>query len=169
VGATADTATTTLEAIERYAPDIDVPPPAVLDQARRNLQLRVAMLREFGAVSAAELADLVGSTARRPATLVDNWRRAHRVVAVRWRDKTLVPGFFLLEDGQPDPAARGVLMAAVGRARFAAPAFLARGPRVSAGVDRCQLSQRDGRDVIRQPAQPIVFGRSELRIASAHG
>ena len=105
----ADAAASTLEAIERYAPDIDVPPPAVLDQARRNLELRVAMLREFGAIGAAELAELVGSQARRPATTLDNWRRAHRIVAVRYRDKTLVPGFLLLEGGQPDPAARAAL------------------------------------------------------------
>jgi hypothetical protein len=105
----ADAAASTLEAIERYAPDIDVPPPAVLDQARRNLELRVAMLREFGAIGSAELAELVGSQARRPGTTVDNWRRAHRVVAVRYRDKTVVPGFLLLEGGQPDPAARAAL------------------------------------------------------------
>ncbi len=105
----ADAAASTLEAIERYAPDIDVPPPAVLDQARRNLELRVAMLREFGAIGAAELAELVGSQARRPGTTVDNWRRAHRIVAVRWHDKTVVPGFVLLEGGQPDPAARAAL------------------------------------------------------------
>lgn len=105
----ADVLSSMLEAIERYAPDIDVPPPAVLDQARRNLQLRVALLREFGAVSAGDLAELAGSRARRASTTVDNWRRAHRIVAVRWHDDTLVPGFLLTTAAVPDPVARPAL------------------------------------------------------------
>jgi hypothetical protein len=106
-----DVAAATEELIERYALDIDVPPPVVLEQARRNLALRVAMLEEFGAVEAKELATLVGSTARNPATTVDNWRRADRIVTVRWQGRTLVPGFQLLESGQPDPAVRPTLQA----------------------------------------------------------
>jgi hypothetical protein len=104
-------AAATAEIIDRYAPDIDIPPPVVLEQARRNLALRVAMLEEFGAVDPKELATLVGSTARNPATTVDNWRRADRIVTVRWQGRTLVPGFQLLESGQPDPAVRPVLQA----------------------------------------------------------
>ena len=68
----------TLELIDRYAPDIDVPPPVVLEQARRNLALRIHLLQEFGAVDSRELAELAGSKARNPASTVDNWRRAHR-------------------------------------------------------------------------------------------
>lgn len=105
----ADVAAATLEAIARYAPDIDVPPPAVLDQARRNIALQVALLQEFGAVSAAELAKLAGSRARRPGTTVDNWRRAHKIVAVHWHGDTLVPGFLLVDGGLPDPAAQPAL------------------------------------------------------------
>lgn len=104
-----DPAAATLEAIERYAPDIEVPPPAVLEQARRNLGLRVAMLREFGAVGVAALAELSGSKARRPSTVVDNWRRARRVVTVRWHGETLVPGFLVSAGGRPDPAAQPAL------------------------------------------------------------
>jgi hypothetical protein len=107
----ADVAGSTLEAIARYAPVIDVPPPAVLDQARRNIELQVAMLQEFGAISATELGDLAGSKARRASTTVDNWRRAHKIVAVRWHDQQLVPGFLLRADAQPDPAARPALTA----------------------------------------------------------
>ncbi|MGH9185271.1 MAG: hypothetical protein ACRD0U_05585 [Acidimicrobiales bacterium] len=99
----------TVEMIERSAPDIEVPPPVVLEQARRNLALRVAMLEEFGAVEATELAELVGSTARNRASTVDNWRRADRIVTVRWHGRTLVPGFQLLASGQPDPVLRAVL------------------------------------------------------------
>lgn len=104
-----DAAVSMLEAIERYAPDIDVPPPAVLDQARRNLEFRVALLREFGAVDAATLAELAGSSAKKPATTIDNWKRAARVVAVRWHGRSLVPGFQLLPSGEPDPLVQPVL------------------------------------------------------------
>lgn len=106
-----DVAGATNELIDRYAPDIDVPPPVVLEQARRNLGLRVRMLEEFGAVEPPELAALVGSAARSPASTVDNWRRADRIVTVRWRGRTLVPGFQLLPSGQPDPAVRAILRA----------------------------------------------------------
>jgi hypothetical protein len=104
-----EVAEATVELIDRYAPDIDVPPPVVLEQARRNLGLRVRMLEEFGAVEPAELARLVGSAARNPASTVDNWRRADRIVTVRWKGRTLVPGFQLLETGRPDPAVSRVL------------------------------------------------------------
>jgi hypothetical protein len=104
-----DTADFALQAIERYAPDIDVPPPAVLDQTRRNIEAQVALLTEFGAVRASGLAEFAGSRAKRPGVTVDNWRRAHRIVTVRYRDETYVPGFLLAEDGQPDPVAQPAL------------------------------------------------------------
>lgn len=104
-----DVARATNELIDRYAPDIDVPPPVVLEQARRNLGLRVRLLGEFGAVEPRELATLVGSAARNPASTVDNWRRADRIVTVRWKGRTLVPGFQLLASGHPDPTVQGIL------------------------------------------------------------
>ena len=106
-----DVAGSALEAIARYAPVIDVPPPAVLDQARRNIELQVALIQEFGAIAADKLGTLVGSKARRATATVDNWRRAHKVLAVRWHDDLLVPGFLLLGDAQPDPVARPALRA----------------------------------------------------------
>lgn len=104
-----DVAGATSELIDRYAPDIDVPPPVVLEQARRNLALRVSMLAEFGAVESKELAELAGSAARNPNSTVDNWRRAQRIVTVRWKGRTLVPGFQLLASGRPDPPLQDVL------------------------------------------------------------
>jgi len=81
----------------------------VLEQVRRNLALRMRMLEEFGAIDAPELAKLAGSKARNVASTVDNWRRADRIAPVRWRGRTLVPGFQLLETGQPDPVIRPVI------------------------------------------------------------
>lgn len=99
----------THDLVDRYSPEVEVPPPAVLDQVRRNTQLRASLLQEFGAVTADELADLVDSRAARRRTVVDNWMRADRVVAVAWRGQTLVPGFQLLGDGRPDPILQPVL------------------------------------------------------------
>jgi hypothetical protein len=56
-----------------------------------------------------ELAVLVGSAARNPASTVDCWRRADRIVTVRWQGRTPVPGFQLLGSGQPDPDVRPIL------------------------------------------------------------
>lgn len=103
------TASLAAELVERYSPMIDIPPPAVLDQVRRNAQLRTSMLKEFGAVDAYDLAELVGSRARNRLSVVDNWRRAGRIVAVLWHGRALVPGFQLLTDGSPDPRLRPVL------------------------------------------------------------
>lgn len=105
------TAALAAELVDRYSPTIDVPSPAVLDQVRRNAQLRTSMLTEFGAVDARELADLVGSRARNRLSVVDNWRRAGRIVVVPWHGQTLIPGFQLLADGLPDPRLRPVLQA----------------------------------------------------------
>src|SRR3954471_13373127 len=99
-----DVKAATVELIDRYAPEIDLTPPFVLEQARRNLALRIHLLQEFGAVDSRELAELAGSKARNPASTVDNWRRARRIVTVRWKGRTLVPGFQLLPTGQPNPA-----------------------------------------------------------------
>jgi len=104
-----DVARATVELIDRYAPDIEVPPPIVLEQARRNLALRVRMLEEFGAIEPGELARLAGSSARNSASTADNWRRAHRIVTVRWKGRVLVPGFQLLQSGKPDPIVGRVL------------------------------------------------------------
>lgn len=98
-----------MAALDRYAPDVDVPPPAALDQVRRNLQLRVSLLREFGALYAEDVAELAGSSARKPGVTLDNWRRARRVATVKWHGRTCVPGFFLRDDGTPDPHARAAL------------------------------------------------------------
>ncbi|MCU1495556.1 MAG: uncharacterized protein JWO62_3320 [Acidimicrobiaceae bacterium] len=94
---------------DRYAPIVDVPSPAMMDQVRRNLSLRVGLLQEFGAATAEEVAQMAGSTARKRSTTVENWRRVHKVIAVRWHDQTLVPGFQFLSDGQPDPNLRQVI------------------------------------------------------------
>ena len=45
-------------------PDISIPTPPVVLQARRNAEARAALLEEFGALTASEVADLAGSEAK---------------------------------------------------------------------------------------------------------
>jgi hypothetical protein len=97
------------ELVERYTPDIDVPPPALLTQVRWNIEARVDLLMAYGALTAAELAELHGSKARNRNTLVDNWRRSKRVLTVSFRGRTLVPAFQITSDGSPHPVLAAVL------------------------------------------------------------
>jgi len=99
------------ELIDRYAPEISVPTPTVLLQARRNLELRAALLQEFGGATAEQLAEMTGSRAKNPQHTLDNWRRAHKVVAVRYKGDQYVPGFMLTSEGTPDPRIQPVLAA----------------------------------------------------------
>jgi hypothetical protein len=93
----------------RAEPEPTAGSAAFRDQERRNVELRSAMLREFGALSPAAVAGLVGSRAARPGSIVAGWRRAQRLVTIRRDGETVVPRFLLLDDGHPDPVARGAL------------------------------------------------------------
>lgn len=97
------------ETIEHYAPVIAIPTPAVMAQAKQNLELRSALLSEFGAWTPAELADFHGSTGRHRGSLADNWRRRGRVIRVHWRGQALLPGFQFSADGHPYAAIGKVL------------------------------------------------------------
>lgn len=91
------------ELTERYTPDIAVPTPAVLAQVRRNVAFRLELLRVYGGLTPAQVADLHGSSARNRGALVDNWRRASRAFTVTLHGRTLVPGFQITNDGSPHP------------------------------------------------------------------
>jgi hypothetical protein len=94
------TLTTLEQTIEAYAPDIDVPPPHVWVQAKQNIELQAALLREFGGATAHEVGDLNRSTS---GSLADNWRRRGKVIRVTYRGKAFFPGFQFQPDGRPYP------------------------------------------------------------------
>jgi hypothetical protein len=90
-------------------PDVPVPTPSVVLQARRNAEARASMLEEFGALTAAEVADLAGSEAKNTSALAGRWRREGRLLAVEHRGNLYYPGFQFDSAGKPKPVIAGVL------------------------------------------------------------
>lgn len=78
-------------------------------QARRNAELQAAIEGEFGLLTAAEIAERAGSTARNASATAGRWRQSGRVFAVVARNRPVYPGFQFGEDGQPLPAVAEVL------------------------------------------------------------
>ena len=70
-----------------------VPPPATVEQARRNAEARVEFLGEFPTLSSGEVADLVGSRSRNRAALAHGWRKQGRVFSVRLGREQRYPVF----------------------------------------------------------------------------
>ena len=92
----------------------DEPPPvpsqAKVLQARRNAQARLALLSEFGYLTAPQIAEGRSQAANRYA-LASSWRRHGRVFAVDYNGRQLFPGFQFDEHGQPLPVVAAVLAA----------------------------------------------------------
>jgi len=97
------------ELAEAMTPDVAIPTPTVVLQARRNAEARAAMLEEFGALTAAEVAELAGSEAKNSSALAGRWRREGRVLAVEHHGTVYYPGFQFDSSGKPRPEIAGVL------------------------------------------------------------
>jgi hypothetical protein len=82
----------------------ELPTPAAVLQARRNVEARNALLTEFGALRSSEIAELAGSRAANRAALANRWRAEQRLVAVPVGDELLYPGFQFTSEGKPHPA-----------------------------------------------------------------
>jgi hypothetical protein len=91
------------------APDILLPTPAVVLQARRNAAARTGLLSEFGALTAAQVAELAGSDAKNTSALAGRWRREGRLVAVEHHGTIYYPAFQFDVDGKPKQAVAEVL------------------------------------------------------------
>jgi hypothetical protein len=87
----------------------EVPPPAAVWHAQRSAEARLALVREWGAWSAAELADRAGSTAGNRSALASAWRTAGRVIALDWNGRSVFPAFQFGADGHPRPVIAAVL------------------------------------------------------------
>jgi hypothetical protein len=95
---------------EAMTPEAEVPTPAIVLQARRNAEARVSLLREFGALTAAQVAELAGSEARNTSALASRWRREGRVLGVEHHGTTYFPAFQFDEHGRPKPAVADALV-----------------------------------------------------------
>jgi hypothetical protein len=79
-----------------------VPPPATVEQARRNAEARVEFLGEFPTLSSGEVADLAGSRSRNRAALAHGWRKQDRVFSVSVGREQRYPVFqFDMDVGTP--------------------------------------------------------------------
>lgn len=74
---------------------------SALLQARRNALARQRFLREFPALTSAEIADLARSRAANRASLANRWRDEGKVFSIRVGDQQLYPAFQLDDDGRP--------------------------------------------------------------------
>jgi hypothetical protein len=91
------------------APYLALPTPPVVLQARRNAEARTTLLSEFGALTAAQVAELAGSDAKNTSALAGRWRREGRLVAVEHHGTIYYPAFQFDDDGKPKQAVADVL------------------------------------------------------------
>jgi hypothetical protein len=100
--------------IEAMLPELAVPmPPAVL-QARRNAVAREELIAEFGLLSSAEVASRAGSRAKNKAALANRWKQEGKIFSVNHQGLVFFPAFQFDDDGQPLPVSARSL-AALGR------------------------------------------------------
>lgn len=85
-------------------------------QLRWNALARADALREFGALTSAQLADMRGSRTANPHTTTSRWISGHRVFAVETPSGRLFPAFQFV-DGEPRPLMGRILAALDGQLR----------------------------------------------------
>jgi hypothetical protein len=89
--------------IEAMLPRAEVPSPVAVLQARRNAVAREALIREFGALSSVQVAELAGSQAKNRAALAHRWKEEGRIFAVSYQGTTGFPSFQFDASGRPRP------------------------------------------------------------------
>jgi hypothetical protein len=94
---------------QAMTPTVEVPTPPVVLQARRNAEARAMLLSEFGALTAAEVAELAGSEAKNTSALAGRWRREGRLVTVEHHGRTYYPGFQFDAEAKPRAVVAEVL------------------------------------------------------------
>lgn len=95
--------------VDTLTPALEIPPPAVLLQARRNAEERVNFLRDVGALTAVQVATLAGSEAGNRSATATRWRKEGRILAVDHEDTLYYPAFQFGDDGRPLPVIREIL------------------------------------------------------------
>lgn len=95
--------------IEQMMPSVDVPTPVEVLQARRNAETRSRLLAEFGALTAAEVAEAAGSRAKNASAMASRWLSDGEAIAVTHHGTRYFPAFQFDEAGRPRPVIREVL------------------------------------------------------------
>jgi len=100
--------------VEMLSPKLDVPPPKLVDHARNEAVFRQRVMRDFGALRPADLAEKTGSTAANKSQLAYRWRRGNKIFAVPHSGASWFLSFQFGEDGHPLPVVADVLEALQG-------------------------------------------------------
>jgi hypothetical protein len=95
--------------VDSLSPPAEVPDASTVEQARRQAQLRVRLLRDFGARTSAQVSELNGSSASNRSQLAYRWRKEGRIFAVTHRGRSWYLGFQFDANGQPLPGVAAAL------------------------------------------------------------
>lgn len=95
--------------IEAMMPLTPVPLPVEVLQARRNAEMREKMLREFGALTSAQVGERAGSKSPNRAALAHKWKSDGRIFSVPHQGTNYFPGFQFDAEGQPIPVIAEVI------------------------------------------------------------
>ena len=95
--------------VETLTPPMEIPPPAVLLNARANAELRARVMREGEPLTSAQVAELSGSRATNRAALANRWRKSGRIFAVPFAATVYYPAFQFDSDGRPQPVIAKVI------------------------------------------------------------
>lgn len=87
--------------IAAMMPPAAVPLPPHVLQARRNAVARNALLREFGAMTSAQVGESAGSKSPNRGALAHRWKSDGRIFAVSHQGLNYFPGFQFTDEGQP--------------------------------------------------------------------
>jgi hypothetical protein len=79
----------------------DVPPLPAVWHAHRTAEARQECLREHGALTSSQVAEMAGSKATNRSALASSWRAAGRIVGVEWQGVTIFPAFQFDAEVQP--------------------------------------------------------------------
>ncbi len=86
-----------------------IPLPQHVLQARRNAVARDTMLREFGALTGADIAEFAGSKSRNRTALAQRWKSDGRIFCVLYQGLSYFPGFQFSKECQPLPVIADVV------------------------------------------------------------
>ena len=95
--------------VEAMMPLTPVPLPVEVQQARRNAEMRVKILHEFGALTSAQVGEWAGSKSPNRAALAHKWKSERRIFSVPHQGTNYFPGFQFDAEGQPIPVIADVI------------------------------------------------------------
>jgi hypothetical protein len=154
--------------VAKFVPDLAGVSPHAVEEAKRQARVRARILRDFGAWTAAEVADLARSTAANRSSLAGRWRAQDRIFGVPYQGTWFYLAFQFGDDGRPLPVVARVLQAFKDRDPWSiASWFVVAHP----GLDRrrpVDLLTSDGAGVERAALADAAVERGAPRRTEVH-